>query len=304
MTMDPHMVQKLRHDFSVLINALASEQKFTEARACAAIAVQTGIWNNTDQRPAEYLPHLRALPVHDTRDFPFVSALEAAFPKIRAELDPFLEDRDAIFRQVSRIKYLQGKWLRVVLYEHGQWFAEGTRAFPETSAVIRPISEADCGGSTCLSWLEPATHLHPHCGKTNARLRLHMGLKVPSNTFLRVADQTLTWEEGKCFIFDDSFEHEVWNKSAETRVVLIMDIWHPDLTVAEKTTHLHKPLLSQEQMLLRRLRQTGLISVRRQSNGSLSLAPNRDFANELHHVLDQLGIHNASLGPQGALQVS
>ncbi len=37
----------------------------------------------------------------------------------------------------------------------------------------------------------------------------------------------------KCLVFDDSFEHEAWNLSQETRAVLIIDFWHPDLTASE-----------------------------------------------------------------------
>ena len=41
------------------------------------------------------------------------------------------------------------------------------------------------------------------------------------------------WEEGKVLVFDDSFEHEAWNDSEAPRVVLIFDIWHPDLSKGE-----------------------------------------------------------------------
>lgn len=43
-----------------------------------------------------------------------------------------------------------------------------------------------------------------------------------------------SWEEGKVFIFDDSFEHEVWHNGTEFRLVLIIDVWHPELTAGEK----------------------------------------------------------------------
>ena len=36
------------------------------------------------------------------------------------------------------------------------------------------------------------------------------------------------------FLFDDSFEHEAWNDSASaSRINLIIDVWHPDLSPAE-----------------------------------------------------------------------
>lgn len=44
-----------------------------------------------------------------------------------------------------------------------------------------------------------------------------------------------SWKEGKVLIFDDSFEHEVWHNGTNVRLVLIVDVWHPDLTEEERT---------------------------------------------------------------------
>lgn len=40
-------------------------------------------------------------------------------------------------------------------------------------------------------------------------------------------------EIGKAYVFDDSFEHEAWHKGDETRIILIADFWHPDLSDSE-----------------------------------------------------------------------
>ena len=50
---------------------------------------------------------------------------------------------------------------------------------------------------------------------------------------MRVADQTKSVAAGEPFVFDDSFEHEAWHDGLETRITLICDIWHPDLTDRE-----------------------------------------------------------------------
>ena len=42
------------------------------------------------------------------------------------------------------------------------------------------------------------------------------------------------WEEGKCMIFDDAYEHETWNHTKEERVVLLFDLWHPELVEDER----------------------------------------------------------------------
>ena len=88
-----------------------------------------------------------------------------------------------------------------------------------------------------FSLLSSGTRILPHTGGSNFRLGVHLGLRIPytkdnNNSYIRVADQeVLHWEDGKMFIFDDSFEHEVWhyNERNEARLVLIFDIRHPDL---------------------------------------------------------------------------
>ena len=86
-------------------------------------------------------------------------------------------------------------------------------------------------GSHFFSRLVPGTHLSKHCGPSNFRLRCHLGLIVPPGCRIRCADQVREWREGECLIFDDSFEHEVWHDGDEDRIVLIADVWHPELDV-------------------------------------------------------------------------
>jgi aspartate beta-hydroxylase len=77
------------------------------------------------------------------------------------------------------------------------------------------------------------SHIAPHCGPVNTRLTCHLGLVVTPASELRVGREVVRWQEGRCLVFDDSFEHEVWNKSETARVVLLIQFWHPDLTDAE-----------------------------------------------------------------------
>ena len=82
--------------------------------------------------------------------------------------------------------------------------------------------------------------MHPHTGPTNCRLRAHLGLSVDkgdeARMRLRVADKTLRWREGEIFVFDDSFEHEVRHDGERERLVLIVDLWHPDLSEEQRRT--------------------------------------------------------------------
>jgi hypothetical protein len=88
-------------------------------------------------------------------------------------------------------------------------------------------------GDFVLSAMRPGAHLKPHCSIDDLRLRIHLGLAIPEGCSIRVANETRTWQEGRCLTFEDSFEHEVWNRSNARRVVLIVDLWHPDLTPIE-----------------------------------------------------------------------
>ncbi len=81
-----------------------------------------------------------------------------------------------------------------------------------------------------FSTMLPGTSIAPHYGATNLKLRLHFPLFIPNEAYLQVAGDARPWEEGKMIVFDDSYEHEAANLSkTEERVILLMDIWHPDL---------------------------------------------------------------------------
>jgi len=84
-----------------------------------------------------------------------------------------------------------------------------------------------------FSALVPGTHITQHCGPTNKKLRVHLPLVGCDGARMRVADETRPTVEGQVFGFDDSHEHEVWHDGTETRITLIVDIWHPDFTDKE-----------------------------------------------------------------------
>lgn len=69
---------------------------------------------------------------------------------------------------------------------------------------------------------------------TNTRLIGHLPLIVPPDCGFRVGNDTRQWQEGKAWLFDDSIEHEAWNGSDRPRVVLLFDIWRPELSAEER----------------------------------------------------------------------
>lgn len=119
-----------------------------------------------------------------------------------------------------------GDWKQFELFARGMQTKKCHQA-PITCKLISNFKAAsNCKrGQVKFSVLHPNTHVHSHCGPTNTRIRAHLGLSVPEKTFLRVADELRSWQNGEWLIFDDSFEHEVWNNASTTRLVLIGEIF-------------------------------------------------------------------------------
>ena len=130
----------------------------------------------------------------------------------------------------------KGDWKELILFARGKKNINNCRQAPITCRLIDSIDAArTCKrGQVKFSVLSPGVHIWPHCGPTNCRLRAHLGLEIPKNVYIRVANHTKSWVEGQFIIFDDSFEHEVWHNGTENRLVLIVDLWHPDLTKQQK----------------------------------------------------------------------
>ncbi|KAH9513736.1 hypothetical protein Btru_041970 [Bulinus truncatus] len=129
-----------------------------------------------------------------------------------------------------------GDWKQFTLFQQGRKNGKNCEKAPKTCALIDQIPDAkSCKrGQVKFSVMSPGIHVWPHAGPTNCRIRAHLGLVVPEGPIIRVVNETRTWKEGHFIIFDDSFEHEVWHKGKELRLVLIIDFWHPELTEAQR----------------------------------------------------------------------
>jgi aspartyl/asparaginyl beta-hydroxylase (cupin superfamily) len=183
------------------------------------------------QRPSFYYPGLDTRTFHDTSQFGWISDLRAAFPAIRRELDGILRRR-AGFVRVFDENTGEGEWGAYLLSVYGMRVEANTAVCPDTMRALDAIPGV-CG-FVCFSAIAPQTHILPHCGLSNVRLRCHLPLKVPQGCRLRVGTREVAWREGEPIVFDDSFEHEVWNPSNESRIVLMFDVLHPNLTIEEE----------------------------------------------------------------------
>jgi aspartyl/asparaginyl beta-hydroxylase (cupin superfamily) len=171
-------------------------------------------------------------PVFDPALFPSLKPLEENWREIRAEVDRVLEAREHLpnFQDISPDQKRISKdncWKTYILYGFKYRSEKNCARCPATTRVLEQIPGLQ---TAMFSILSPGYHIPAHKGVTKGVIRVHLGLKVPQkreNVRLRVADQIYNWTEGKILVFDDTFEHEVWNDTDEERVVLFLDIERP-----------------------------------------------------------------------------
>jgi len=193
-----------------------------------------------------YFPDLPAQAYLDRALFPWIQQFEARTPAIHEELLrllPTAQGRERVFttedveRQNLRAADATPSWNGYYLYRHGVRRDDNCASCPATSAALDrlPLSRVrDHGPEVLFSVFTAGTHLLPHRGVTNTRVVGHLPLIVPEDCALNVGGEIHAWQEGKVVVFDDTYEHEAWNRSKLTRVVLIFDLWNPHLTEAER----------------------------------------------------------------------
>ncbi|XP_055319575.1 aspartyl/asparaginyl beta-hydroxylase isoform X7 [Sitodiplosis mosellana] len=192
------------------------------------------------QRSLYNVNHLKAKPFWTLAETGYkheFRTLEQNWEKIRDEGLSLLS-KDGFFTDEAENLRDTGIWKQFEMFARGKRNAENCKRTPFTCKVIEtfPAARFCKRGQVKFSVMHPNTHVWPHCGPTNCRLRAHLGLKTTDKTSIRVATETRTWNEGKFMVFDDSFEHEVWHNGTTYRLILIVDVWHPDLTAEEKQT--------------------------------------------------------------------
>ena len=197
-----------------------------------------------DQRPFPlFLPGLQARPWWDPSDVPWTAAFAENFPAIRDEARAVVKSGQLAPKPVVDIPPAErkgddllidgerGGWAIFRLSYYGALIQDNAVRCPTTARLIEGVPRLT--GTAGIAVMLPGTHLNPHCGHTNGKIRCHLGLDVPPGCRLRVGKESRTWEAGKWLIFDDSFEHEVWHDGDDVRIVLILDVYHPDLTDRE-----------------------------------------------------------------------
>jgi len=191
-----------------------------------------------------FFPGLEEGPFHDPDLHPWSARLVAGYDSIRAEALAVLGDGSALESFLtfqpgqSTQGYLGGDgaqpaWDAFFFYRHGRRYDANHARCPFTSALLEDIERCEIEGQApeiCFSVLQPGTRIMPHYGVTNTRLVYHLPLLVPDDCALHVSGGgEHAWRERAPVLFDDTFQHEAWNRSALPRIVLLMDCWNPHL---------------------------------------------------------------------------
>jgi len=194
-----------------------------------------------------YFPGLAQRPFFDRADFDWVPAVEAATDAIRAELLAMIgnsSDRFGPYVTASPDRPPPNNplldkpdWGAAWLWKDGKVADGMDELCPATLAALELAPQPVIPGRAPIalfSRLTPGTHIQPHHGLLNTRLICHLPLIVPDGCGIRVGAETRGWREGEMLMFDDSFEHEAWNRGTSDRTILLFEIWRPDIDADER----------------------------------------------------------------------
>ncbi|ETE61102.1 Aspartyl/asparaginyl beta-hydroxylase, partial [Ophiophagus hannah] len=204
-----------------------------EAYKWYELGYQRGHFASVWQRSLYNVKGLKAQPwwtAKETGYTELIKSLEKNWKVIRDEGLAVMDRSKGLFLPEDENLREKGDWSQFTLWQQGRKNENACNSVPKSCALLERFSEATgCRrGQIKYSVMHPGTHVWPHTGPTNCRLRMHLGLVIPKE-----GCRIRFWEEGKILIFDDSFEHEVWQDANAYRLIFIVDVWHPELTDSE-----------------------------------------------------------------------
>lgn len=193
-----------------------------------------------------YFPGLPQRAFYEPREFDWTATVEAATDAIVEELRAVMAQSDDFAPYVETPGDRPApnnplrddpSWGAMYFWRSGARVEDNASRCPAVMAALdaAPIPQiANRSPMALWSLLKPGTHIQPHHGLLNTRLICHLPLLAPGNCALRVGAETRPWRKGEMLIFDDSIEHEAWNRSDETRVVLLFEVWRPEISNDER----------------------------------------------------------------------
>ncbi len=232
-----------------LADAIGAASERDRRRASAAVDLMLGRRKTfTNQCHGFFYPFLPADEIFDRDHFPWLARLEAASAVIREELETILASPDPglapyiemppgtpenLWSGLDR----STDWSALHLWRDGERIDAVCDRAPRTAELVESLPLARIPGrapAVFFSILKAGKTIPPHTGVTNIRTIIHLPLIVPDDCGFRVGGETRQWREGEAFAFDDTIEHEAWNRSEQDRAVLILDCWNPHLSEDER----------------------------------------------------------------------
>lgn len=200
------------------------------------------------QEPRFYLlPGLPQIQFQPRETLPWLAAVEASAPAIRAELEallagpdlfrPYVEPRADRPNTDAKGMASNADWSALFLWKDGEEQPGIARRCPRTLEALADVPLCRVPGRTpsiLFSRLTPGARIPPHHGLINTRLICHLPLIAPPGSRFRVGNDVREWKEGQAWAFDDTIEHEAANDSGQDRTILIFDVWKPEITEEER----------------------------------------------------------------------
>jgi hypothetical protein len=200
------------------------------------------------QEPRFYLfPGLPQVQFQPRESLSWLADVEAAAGDIRAELDallgepglfqPYIQPRSDRPNSDQAGMMANPDWSALFLWKDGEEQPDIARRCPRTMEVLSALPLCRVPGRTpsiLFSRLTPGAKIPPHHGLINTRLICHLPLITPPGCMFRVGNDVREWTDGRAWAFDDTIEHEAANTSDRERIVLIFDVWKPELTEEER----------------------------------------------------------------------
>jgi aspartyl/asparaginyl beta-hydroxylase (cupin superfamily) len=181
-----------------------------------------------------YFPGLHSEPVFDNRHFECADYLTQNYSIILNEYKQLKSITKSDYKLTKDENTLHhGTWDWNSLYLKGKIQDHFVQSCPKTTEILLSIPslmKSTPFAYSFFSTLTPGAIISPHYGPCNLRIRCHLPLIVPNGDCgMKIAGLDLKWNVGVPLFFDDCYQHEVWNRTQEDRVVLVFDMWHPDL---------------------------------------------------------------------------
>lgn len=213
----------------------------------------SGKTSNFRQECHSYVPGLTARTFWNASEYEWCRKLESMYPTIREEFLNVINNNNSNDKlqtegnnvwapMVDESAMAYGSdWKTLVLMDRGIWDRTNCNFFPKTAKAIH-----DCDVPTTeifFASMQPKSTIKMHSDMVNFVLTSHLPLVIPQNGMnkcrLTVGDDTKEWLNGKVMLFDTSIMHDAINDTDEMRYILMLRVWHPELTNVERDALRH-----------------------------------------------------------------